>query len=425
MNFFIRFGVHRDREVIKELRGLISGIFIPAHILSYSSNPTIMAAEYINKGYYIDPMTYIYALNNIADYVVPDKKTGESKFKPSIAKLTTDYGLSSHFTNSAYAALRPADFTDDFIDSFCEKNIILQTQKMESERGRAIKKYEKFLIKNGAEHLVKGEGGGLKPIAIIPPYFYFNDLADEWLGINKKLLAKTKEKTAGKVIPIISTNSHSLTEGLIKEYTGCDEIFIWIDDINEKTADINKLKKLVSFVKIAKERDVKVTNLYGSYFSLLLGKLGMTGVCNGIFYGEVKARVSKIGGGPPSRYYIRGIHEFFAIPTAIALLRDMRYASLLDIECKKSMALIQSDPDNIIALEVDHSKAQRHFIYTREMELNTIEQTSLADLIANLTAAHQKYSPLDEEIVKKNIDYLERWNKALEAEIEVEQDLQA
>ena len=43
LKFLIRFGVHRDRETIKDLEGSISGVVIPAHILCYSTNATIAA----------------------------------------------------------------------------------------------------------------------------------------------------------------------------------------------------------------------------------------------------------------------------------------------------------------------------------------------------------------------------------------------
>jgi hypothetical protein len=423
MNFFIRFGVHKDREVIKELRELLSGIFIPAHILSYSPNPTIAAVDYINKPYYIDPMTYVYAVDNIADYLVSDKKTGGRKFKPSISKLTDDYDLAGHFAASNYAALTPADFTDTFVDALCQKNVDLQLQKIDNEKGRAYKRYKDLLSKVGEESLVKKLNEIHKPAAIIPPYFYFENLSNGWLAVNKKLLAVTKTKTNEPVIPIILANSQCLTEDLLKAYTGCEKIFIWVDDLNEKDTNLTiagqvaKLKKLVSFVKIAKSKGIEITNLYGSYFSLLLGKLGMAGVCNGVFYGETKSRISKIGGGPPSRYYIRGVHDFFAIPTAITLLKNQRYVGLLDTACKKCMSLINNNPDNIIVFAADHSKAQRHFVYAREMELSVIEQTSLADLVKDLNDTYKRYNPLDTSIVKKSIDYLDAWRQALEPEV--------
>src|SRR5687768_13595111 len=108
-DFFIRFGVHKDREVIKSLRDSISGIIIPAHILCYSTNATIAAISYIRRGFFIDPMTFVYASPDIRDYVVQDKTTHRDKFKPSIAKLTDHYGLTTIFENNQYRPLRPQD----------------------------------------------------------------------------------------------------------------------------------------------------------------------------------------------------------------------------------------------------------------------------------------------------------------------------
>ena len=46
--FFIRFGVHKDRDVIKELMGSIDGVCVPAHMFSYSPEATVYAALRMN-----------------------------------------------------------------------------------------------------------------------------------------------------------------------------------------------------------------------------------------------------------------------------------------------------------------------------------------------------------------------------------------
>lgn len=420
MNFFIRFGVHKDREVIKDLRSSLAGIVVPAHILSYSPNPTIAAIDYINRPYYIDPMTYIYSGSDIADYVVLNKKTRRKQFKPSISKMTKDYDLAGHFEASDYAPLTPSDFSDEFVQKLVQKNVELQLQKIEQEKGGAYKRYKDLLSKVGAEHIVKKMSEAHRPAAVIPPYFYFATQDSPWREINRRLYEATKSVTDQLVVPIVLTDAACLTEDLFAMYPDCREMIVWIDNLNEKEPDslsktqIAKLKQLASFVTLARDRGIGVINLYGSYFSLLLSKLGMTGICNGVFYGEYKTRKSTIGGAPPSRYYIRAVHEFFSIPNAIGLLKDPRYSGMLDTSCKKCMDLIDGKPDNIIALDADHAKAQRHFVYAREQELDTVEKTDLAGLIEDLNTTYTKYNPLDPRIVKKSIDYLAAWARALE-----------
>jgi len=116
-----------------------------------------------------------------------------------------------------------------------------------------------------------------------------------------------------------------------------------------------------------------------SYFSVLLNKIGLQGICNGIFYGEYKSKRAQIGGGPSARYYIRELHDFYSISIATKIL--LQHPNLLDKDCKKCMDLINNDTNNIILFDKDHSLAQRHFIYSREVE---IQENKTKDLNALL-----------------------------------------
>ena len=134
-DFYIRFGVHKDREVIKDSRDVITGLVIPAHIFSYSTKATTVAILYVNKPFFVDPMTYIFTDENIEDYVTLDSKTNKRKFKSSISKLTEDYNLTDYFANNNFQPLKPVNFEDQsFTKSFCENNLNLRNQKSENEK---------------------------------------------------------------------------------------------------------------------------------------------------------------------------------------------------------------------------------------------------------------------------------------------------
>src|SRR3989344_3947951 len=205
--FLIRFGVHKDREAIRSLRDSISGMVVPAHILCYSTNATIAAISYIQREYYIDPMTYLYAGADIKDYVVFDEKTKKNHFKPSITKLTDSYGLTAFFEGRNFSHLTPSDFTDDFIAELCQKNIDLQTQKVDAKKAEAYQKYSELLKKVGENHAVEEMEAKHIPAAILPPYFFIEKADSEWLEVNKKLAEKTKELTQLPVMPVILTKA--------------------------------------------------------------------------------------------------------------------------------------------------------------------------------------------------------------------------
>lgn len=414
--FLIRFGVHKDRETIRSLSGSISGMIIPAHILCYSTNATIAAISYIQKReYYIDPMTYLYADSNIRDYVVLDEKTKKNRFKPSIAKLTESYGLTTFFEGRGFSQLAPSDFTDDFILELCKKNIELQTNKVDTEKVGAYQKYAELLKRVGENHIVEEIQALHTPAAIIPPYFFIKKKDSKWIEINKKLAEKTKENTSLPVMPIILTEAGILDKDLLETFKDFKNLFLWADDFEQKQTITQpqeaEFKNLASFIRNAESKGFKIINMRGTYFSILLGKLGLRGFSNGVFYGESKARKAAIGGIPPVRYYIRKLHEFFGIAEAIRLLKQ--YPELLDKECANCLNLIQGNVDNILLFDSHPQLAQAHFIYAREEEIKGVEKEGLETLVKELTDAYSKYKNLPTSITTKNTEYLRVWKDAL------------
>lgn len=423
--FLIRFGVHKDREVLNNLRNYIDGIIVPAHILCYTTNATIAAISYIQKEYYVDPMTYIFSSdNNIKDYIVVDEKTSTTKFKPSITKLTDEYGLTNIFQKNNYSALKPDDFDDDLYGSLCANSLNLQLRKVDDEKGKAFDKYSELLKSVGEEYLAQEAENNHQPAFIIPPYFYFKDLNDPWLDINLKL-AKTiseKNETSIEVAPVIFTNVNNLSPELLEKYKEYKNVFIWVDNFEQKrdititNSKIDEYKKFAEFVKDSKEKEIRLINLYGSYYSILLGKLGLGGICNGIFYGEAKGRKSAVGGIPQARYYIRDLHEFFGLPEAVPMLK--RYKNLIDKDCEDCFKLIDGDPDNITKFLADHSLAQRHFIYSRRAEIDKVKTDKITPLVDQLFSAYNTYNndfnDKDDSPTNKSIEFLNTWYSALE-----------
>ncbi len=416
-NFYIRFGVHKDREVIKSLRDSISGMIIPAHILCYSSNATIAAISYIKKDYFIDPMTYIYSDGSMQKYL--STKSGTDSFKPSIAKLTENYGLMDFFVSNNYRPLTPGDLlnNDLLADEFCKKNIALQINKIDEEKAGAYKKYADLLKKVGENHLSEEIEKTHRPKGIIPPYFYFESIDDEWLKVNLKLAEMTRKNTDLPVIPLIFTEAFLLDDGLLDLYKDYKEMFIWADDLEQKQQITNTqqqgLEKFANFVAKATEKGISLTNLYGSYFSVLLNKVGLSGMCNGVFYGENKTRKAKVGGIPPSRYYIRKLHEFYSIPETLAILR--KYPDLLDRDCQQCLDLLKGDIENIFTFDSEHALAQSHFVYSREKEIEVAQSKNLDALLNDLDEnfiAYRDKLP-DEDITRKNVKYLSIWKEIL------------
>lgn len=416
---FIRFGVHKDREVLKQLRDNFAGMVIPAHILAHSSDATRVAVDYIERSYFIDPMTYILTSDNIECYITNNKEKDGIKFKMSIEKLTSDYGLLEFFTNRDYKALQPDDFTPDFINSFCKKNYEFQTNKLNSQAESAYKKYSDILAEVDPDDfkLVNHQ-----PRFIIPPYFFSNKVDDQWHTINIQLAKKTLELCTKSqlVAPIILTTASNLTSGLIDAYDDFSEIILWITDLDEAksstdAAQIKKLTNLRKFIESASTRNKNVTNLYGSYYSAMLTKYGLTSFSNGIFYGEFKDYRKKVGGGaPPVRFYISALHSFYLIPVALAIFQND--PDLFDQEPEASKKMLGYAFENISTMSLNHTLAQKHFLYAREQELNDIRSKTKEVVLNDLSLNFNQHGNYPDIIKEEKPVQLVAWGKSLEDE---------
>jgi hypothetical protein len=404
---------------MRENNSLFAGLVIPAHIFVYSTNATIAAISYIKKPFFIDPMTYILSMDGIADYVTLDKETSKRKFKPSISKLVTSYGLFEHFQKTNYAPLTIADFSDAFINDLVNRSLELQLNKLDSEKGNAVDKYLEILKELGETHIDDFLNQSQKPQFVTAPYFYFDNKKSDWLDVNIKIAEKTREIYKAEVVPILLTKASCLSKELLDKYSTFQQIIIWVTDLNEKdTSDYNKLvsglKKIKSFVEYAKSMNISVFNLYGGYFSALLTKSGLSNFSHGIFYGEYKSMNTTIGGIPPSRYYIKKLHEFFSTPEASKILELPDCRELLDRGCKKAMEIINDDVSNIVKLADNPRLAQKHFLITRRCELDDVENKTMNQLKEELVSAYDKYLRHVTHVTKKKIEYLKAWAEALE-----------
>ena len=207
---YIRYGVHKDKHVLRDMRKYYAGLVIPAHIISYSTSATIAAIGYIDKPYIVDPMTYILASEDLGGYVI-NKKTSKKEFKPSISKMVNAYGLGSYFERRAYKPLEIGDFTNKFIEKLVSGSLNLQLEMIDDEKKSAIKKYKELLEKVGEGHTAEFITRRQKPEFVTTPYFYFDSMEDEWLEINRKIaLQARKFQNDYDIVPILLTNADCL-----------------------------------------------------------------------------------------------------------------------------------------------------------------------------------------------------------------------
>lgn len=415
---YIRFGVHKDRLVLKETRDSFKGIVLPAHILAHTSDATRAAVDFIDKPYFIDPMTYILTKDNIKGYLTKDAED-KTKFKMSIEKMTTEYGIIQRFSDSNYEPLVIKDFQDSsFVRDFVTSVFDFQRGKVNDHAESAFEKYSKIL-KNLKLSDMKSTDH--KPIFYTPPYFFFKDINDDWHDVNVNLAKEMLSKDGmdkNSVAPILLTKAESLTEKLLDTYSDFSNIIIWMSDLDESSPSnssmqIKKLKAYKNFIEYAASKNIRITNLYGSYFSALLIKSGLSAFSNGIFYGEYKSHSSKVGGGaPPIRFYISEIHKFYLIPTALSILQEK--AELFDYEPQETKEMLGNNKDNVAKMldKKDYTMAQKHFLWARKQELIKVGDSSIQVLLEDLEKNRDAYSEVIGGIHKDQPLHLDAWLSA-------------
>lgn len=415
---YIRFGVHKDRAVLKETRDSFMGIIVPAHILAHSTDATTAAINYINKPFFIDPMTYIFTRGNIKSYVTKDSDD-KAKFKMSIEKMADEYGILEHFSQNDYRPLTEEDFNDDFINDFCIKSLEFQKGKVHDQTESAYKKYSKILSELDLSVM---QAKDHQPLVYTPPYFYMDKVGGSWHDINIKLAKKTLSldgMTRDTVAPVILTKAANLTEELLTSYKPFSTVLLWISDLdesspNESATHIEKLEKYRKFIDLAKKENMKVINLYGSYYSAILTTVGLEAFSNGIFYGEYKSHVSKVGGGgPPIRFYISKLHRFYLVPTTLAILNAA--PELFEFEPPETKTLLGNNQNNVAEMlnKKNGAMAQKHFLWARKQELQDLNDRTISDISLDLSNDYNSYGSAVANIHTDAPLHLKAWSSAL------------
>jgi len=425
-DLYIRFGVHKDREVLKEMSEHMTGICVPAHILAYTPDPTKAAIYYTQKPFFIDPMTYRFAEQDISTYVVVDTKDKKSKFKPSIKKLVEKYALTDFFDNNGFKPIQIGDFDDVFIDSLSKEVIEMQKNMVDEGKDSAMDRYAELLSAIGKSELVRERDKDHKPAFYLTPYFFFSDIDDKWLDINLKLAeqAKSHVEEGDEVVPVILTNASTLTADLLTKYSekGFQKVVLWLSDLEERskqTGEVQetKLVNYVTFAQTASQMGIDIIAMHSSYFSVVLSKTGVHSIAHGLLHGEYKNKKAQIGGGaPPARYYIRSIHNFLPIPATRQLFNYPEAADLLDFASDPCMKMIKGDAKNIYdVFESNVPLSQKHFLHARNAEIEFVNQSSVQEIIAQLKSVYEDKRAVVEKVAGEGyLDYLLMWATALE-----------
>ena len=164
---FIRFGLQRKREFLKDLSKAYDGLVIPANILLYQYKATPLVIYMCQgKPFFVDPMSYLFG----QPYEEFKRKVrGVDEFKPSFSKLMENHGLD-------VKSLLPYSYEKllGFIHSSAANLKIFVDSCLSFQRNTILDNFKKYIIDVMPEKPRYDEKDFL-PSFLIPPYFLYQN----------------------------------------------------------------------------------------------------------------------------------------------------------------------------------------------------------------------------------------------------------
>lgn len=412
MRIHLRFGMHRDVQLIHDEKEQIDGLVVPAHILSYQSASTsVFVTSLHDKPYVVDPMTFVYQEPKGAY----SHKSGEIRL--SLGRMFEAYNeelVERVEKLKPTERLTPEDFTAP--DVLCERVANFQLEEVERASGSSgatkyLKRYAKTRIK--------------QPRALVPPYFRFEEVDDAWYKLSLECAKQTSGIQAGiETAPVICCAASVLNdEGIrriARDYGGFDRVFIWMDDYEQTSVSSPVIAMVRRLLQELRDAKVEIESLYGGYLLIMSAFDGMSAISHGILYTQHKPTTLVPGsGGAPERYYIPGLHEFRSLSQTDLILH--KHPQLM-CDCTTCLEELKGDPDRIIRFVDSPDQLRRHFLHCRRREADEIRNSSPEAEAARLRKAFHDYDDSIRALPNpdafrstsrmRGLDYLNQWADA-------------
>jgi hypothetical protein len=422
---YIRFGIQRKKDFLKDVCNAYDGLVLPANILLYQYRSTPSVILMCGKPFAIDPMSYLFGepYENFKQ-----KAKNGPQFKPSFRKLMEGHGLGqTDFLNIDYRSLlkflsdspkNVSTFVDNAFDFQLNQvwNVLQEASDLVDDKQKA------FLTEKNC-----------RPVILIPPYFLYSQNAVT-TELNKRILKYCwdEKRELGDIFPMIFLTKETLSMPFVNEIIEIAKTHdfpgysIWIESFDERTAKKEQISGLIRLTSALSENNKQIFMLYGGFFSLLLYHFGMTCVSHGLAYGEARSigATAQQGTGPaPIRYYLLELHRFLTLDDALEILRQRPDLICTCPICKRILA---GNPEKVTLFQNEESLAEMHFLYNRNQERKMIATSTLSDIVSHLEWIYDLNEDIEKitknyrvgkEIQSRSIvdlTYIREWKEALE-----------
>lgn len=412
MKIHLRFGMHKDIEVIHQAQDLLDGLVIPAHILAHQTASTAaFVCSLPNHDYVIDPMTWI--LQSPRER----HRREDGSLRPSVGKWcdVIHAALRSKLTTGPKeASLAVSDLPD--LKEFCEGNLKFQTESV--NMGHVDPRAKKYLDRYGTTLATP-------PRCVLSPYYLFGAVSDDWYKMSLEAAKVTQGLSKStEVAPVVMCAASVLDSGSINQiasdFGAFKRCFVWVDSLNQGIATVEVIKRVRALVGALTKTGCAVETLYGGFMMMLMDFDGIAAVSHGILYTQDKAGEQVPGGGGvPERYYIPKFHDFRSLSQTNLILKKHPE---LATGTPTADAVMAGDPDRIFVFASQPELLRRHFLEARRRECELLATKNLPQIIAELKDSHAKYHasvsrlPNPDAPVtggdQRGLDYLLTWASA-------------
>ena len=400
---FLAYG-STDQQSLRTLTNQYSGMIVPGTTAAFQAEGTrgfvltLSAAE--KFPYAIDSRFPLFQ-----EYIASPRK--------SHLLLAKVFGI-EHLIER-YGSIRPQDWTPQLEGEIVERWIGFNTNYTDL-RPAAFDKYARRLKKP----LPQEEAG--PPTWILPPYLMDSPgYPDSWEISNRlwegSVLAATRGGHESKLRRVVATwDVERLAELAIS--VNQTEIVVWVSDLDE--LDLQRGDRLSAYARAIREIanvGKKPFALYGGYFAVMTGSVGLVGASHGVGFSEYRNHVELPStGGAPARYYVQRIHRYLPVDLASELWR--RNPSLVE---SFYSGFRSADP-----LELEYHELMEHSVRARYDEIQRSADMTALNHVDHLDdIAGQYISDLSRirltEGLRKRIDqftaHLPVWRFALDSSL--------
>lgn len=362
---FLSYG-STDQQTIRSVSDCFQGMIVPGTIAAFQADGTrgfvLSLSAATSVPYAIDPRTPLF-------------QTFIESPKKSHGSLAMVLGLQDEFARDSY--IPPAVWTPDRIQEVAERWLEFNTAYL-TIQPKAFDKYARRLGRPVVQEQAQG------PEWILPPYLTRSANLTRFAEISNELWresvrAATDPRTAARLRPVVAVDDPRILrdEALSLDR---DEVVVWVSDLDEVSlANEVSLGHYARAVRDISDAGVAPFALYGGYFAVALGSLGLTGASHGVGFSEHRSHIElKSSGAAPARYYVERLHRYVPVDLASELWR--RRPDLVES--------FYTGFDGVDPQELDYHDLMQHSVRARWHEIEQVRAYAPADHVTDLRDVH-------------------------------------